>query len=247
MRLTTQATPRLVARAMFARRSYVLLWQRVQVNAPWRRTFWTSDARLARQAERHDALQKVRELAPLIGLLRARDLHTVVEIGSDRGGTFFAWCQLAEPDAVLISIDLPASNTDEDRLPAYGAPGQSLFFTRGDSHAAATRDKLARILGDRRIDFLMIDGDHTYDGVRADYELYHSLVASDGCIAFHDVIPHTTDPACKVDVFWDELKQNRAHVEFVDPGDDRGLGSWGGIGVLFGPFARDPVAPALAR
>src|SRR5262249_43712443 len=157
---------------------------------------------LARQAERHDALQKVRELAPLIGLLRARDLHTVVEIGSDRGGTFFAWCQLAEPDAVLISVDLPASNTDEDRLRAYGAPGQALFFPPADPHAAARGDKPGRILGDRRFVFRMIAGDHTCDGVLADYELSRPLRASAGYIAFHDFIPHTTDPACKVDVFW---------------------------------------------
>jgi hypothetical protein len=44
-------------------------------------------------------MQKLRELAPLIALLRRRPLTVIVEIGTARGGTFYAWCKLAEPDA----------------------------------------------------------------------------------------------------------------------------------------------------
>lgn len=236
MRLTTNTSPVFLLRSVFRRRSYVLLWQRLVVNAPWQRQFWSADARLSRQAERRGALQKVGELAPLIALLRERRLRTVVEIGSDRGGTFYAWCRLAEPDALLVSIDLPGSNTDPARLRGYGGPGQQLYFVAADSHAPATRDELAGLLGDRRIDFLLIDGDHTYEGVRADFELYAPLVAADGVVAFHDVVPHTTDPACKVDVFWNEVKVGRPHLELVDARDDRGLGRWGGIGVLLGSY-----------
>jgi cephalosporin hydroxylase len=241
----------LLVRAPFRRRSYVVLWKRLRTYPGlWTRAFRDADFRLARAAEKRDALQKVREIAALIRLLRSRTLDTVVEIGSDRGGSFYVWCNLAEPDATLVSIDLPQSRGSVSRLRSYGLPGQRLYFIRGDSHDVATRDELARILGDRRIDFLMIDGDHTYEGVKRDFELYSPLVAAKGCIAFHDIVPHTFDPTCKVDLFWRDVKQAYEHVEFVDPYDDRGLGQWGGIGVLFIADPRTdrrPLEGALSR
>src|SRR5204862_237941 len=72
----------------------------------WERGFWASFS-LARQAQARGAMQKVRELAPLIGLLQRRGPRVVVEIGTARGGTFFVWCRVARPDAVIVSIDLP--------------------------------------------------------------------------------------------------------------------------------------------
>src|SRR4029450_3513816 len=62
---------------------------------------------LAREAVRRGAVQKVPELERLVALVRERRPRTVVEIGTDKGGTLFAWCRLADPEAVLVSIDLP--------------------------------------------------------------------------------------------------------------------------------------------
>jgi hypothetical protein len=75
----------------------------------WERGFRDS-VRLARAAQARGAMQKLRELAPLIAVLRRRSLSVVVEIGTARGGTFYAWCKLAEPDALLVSIDLPGGS-----------------------------------------------------------------------------------------------------------------------------------------
>ena len=41
----------------------------------------------------------------------------------------------------------------------------------------------------RQVDVLFIDGDHAYDGVKRDYEMYGSLVRDGGVIAFHDIVP----------------------------------------------------------
>jgi len=38
------------------------------------------------------------------------------------------------------------------------------------------------------IDFLFIDGDHSYDAVRTDWEDWHGFVAPDGRVAFHDAL-----------------------------------------------------------
>lgn len=35
-------------------------------------------------------------------------------------------------------------------------------------------------------DFIFIDGDHTYEGVKADWENYHTMVRPGGAVGFHD-------------------------------------------------------------
>jgi predicted O-methyltransferase YrrM len=36
------------------------------------------------------------------------------------------------------------------------------------------------------IDFLFIDGDHSYEGVKTDWDLYSPLLKSGSCVVFHD-------------------------------------------------------------
>ena len=61
---------------------------------------------------------------------------------------------------------------------------------RANSHNLDTLNKVKRILADRPIDLLFIDGDHTYVGVKMDFEMYRPLVRKGGIIAFHDIVPH---------------------------------------------------------
>jgi predicted O-methyltransferase YrrM len=221
-------------------RSLIALRKTLAVDrAFWRRPLWTS-LRLAREAQRRGAMQKVAELAPLLALLARRRPTTVVEIGTYRGGCFFAFCRVADRNGTLVSVDLPGGmfgggyNDEELRdLRGYGLPGQSLHFVAADSQDAATRDAVVARLDGRRIDFLMIDGDHRYEGVRRDFELYSPFVGSDGLIALHDILPHPEAPLCQVDIFWNEVKSDYRHVELVDAAEEWGVGQWGGIGVLF--------------
>jgi predicted O-methyltransferase YrrM len=39
---------------------------------------------------------------------------------------------------------------------------------------------------DIKIDFLFIDGDHSYEGVKKDFELYSTLLSDKGIIVIHD-------------------------------------------------------------
>jgi len=182
----------------------------------------------------------------------------VVEIGTAKGGTLYAWCGIARLDALLVSIDLPDgpfgggySEEEAARFRAYAQPEQELHFLRRDSHDPETLVALQQILAGRRIDLLFIDGDHAYYGVRRDFEMYAPLVADDGLIVLHDVLPHPEVPEAKVDVLWREIKDAYEHLEFVDRDDDRGWGPWGGIGVLFNPprkrRSRSATVPADVR
>jgi predicted O-methyltransferase YrrM len=195
--------------------------------------------KLAELAIFYGACQKIAELAPLIILLQRRKLNTIVEIGTAKGGTFWLWCQLAQPTATIISIDLPGgefgggySLEDIERLKTYGQESQSLHFFRANSHHKNTVKILRRVLQEKKIDFLFVDGDHRYVGVKKDFQFYSPLVKNRGLIAFHDILPHSQVKLCQVDKFWREIREDYQTWEFTEPQDERGWGSWGGIGVV---------------
>lgn len=197
--------------------------------------------KLARLAvKQREATQKITELSPFISLLRKRRLRTIVEIGTAKGGTLYVWCKIAEPDALLVSIDMPGGPfgggytfNDVKKFRTYKRKKQNLHFLRKNSHKPTTKKALMKILNGRKIDFLLIDGDHSYRGVKKDFQLYSSLVKRNGLIVFHDILFHPKVPKCKVDKFWSEIKDRFKHREFIDKEDDRGWGQWGGIGVIY--------------
>jgi predicted O-methyltransferase YrrM len=221
-------------------RRYVAAWKVVRIaGPPWRRDLRRPERKLARAALRRGAAQKIRELTELIALVGDRLPRTVLEIGTDLGGSLYVWCRLADPAATIISIDLPGGRFGRrdavgaaSHLVSYAGAGQQLHLLHLDSHDSATRAEVEQILAGRGIDLLMIDGDHTYDGVKADFDLYSPLVAAGGLIVLHDILPNALSPACEVERFWNELRLEHRAREIVDRYDDRGRGMWGGIGVI---------------
>jgi hypothetical protein len=174
----------------------------------------------------------------------------VVEIGTYRGGTLRCWMHLCDEKTEFVSIDLPGGDfgggySDEEARTFRGflKPGQELHCLRMDSHEAATVNELTAILRGRPIDFLFIDGDHSYEGVKRDYELYRPLVRTGGMIAFHDILPHVVHESCQVHRFWNELRDRSGAFEIIDRD---GFDVWGGIGVLRSSRSRsargEPVA-----
>jgi predicted O-methyltransferase YrrM len=197
---------------------------------------------LARRSIGLGAMQKMSELSALYSLVRQNPPRIVVEIGTARGGVFWGLCQLAQDVATIVSIDLPGGNfgggyseQDAQRFNDYKRPGQTVYFLRLDSHELETRMKLAVAIpsaakdNNRTIDLLFIDGDHTYEGVKKDYQMYSPLVRKGGLIVFHDICHHPLVPSCQVEKFWKEVKKGKRTLEFIDANDQ----TWGGIGVIF--------------
>ena len=184
---------------------------------------------LALRAWRHNANQKLPEFAGLIRLVSERELNVVLEIGTAHGGTYWTWCRLAAPTAHLVSIDFPGKDEWSARLRSYPRPTQTQKLIRADSHDPQTIRVVEGLRGS--VDLLFIDGDHSYDGVRADFENYAPLVRPGGLIAFHDV-DSTNHPASQVDRLWAQLRDLYDAREIIDAanGEQRGLY---GIGVLF--------------
>ena len=181
--------------------------------------------RIAREAvETFGALQKVGELAGLLALLVDHEPQVVVEIGSDHGGTLWAWQQLPSVRRVL-AVDLPLGGFHSGR--SLDTHGVEVVY--GDSHKDETLAELADLLADDRVDLLFIDGDHTFEGVRSDFVMYSPLVRPGGVVGFHDILTHPNMPYVAVDILWRQLAQERLPLEEIitDPP------TWGGIGVLY--------------
>lgn len=82
----------------------------------------------------------------------------------------------------------------------------------GDSSKPEVLEKLKSRLAGRKIDLLFIDGSHTYEGVKADYELYGPLVKH--LIVFHDV--HGITKRCSgVNPLWDEVVEENQYMTLV--------------------------------
>ena len=127
----------------------------------------------------------------------------------------------------MAALILPA------RVPFYKSfkkPGQQLHLLRKDSHREETVHEVKDIFGKGLIDFAFIDGDHTYEGVKEDFEKYAPLVRQGGLVAFHDILPRPDLPEIAVDRFWEELKKKYKTEELIG---DEGTGRRIGIGVVF--------------
>jgi predicted O-methyltransferase YrrM len=182
------------------------------------------------------AIEEIGELYAIVSKSRPR---FVCEIGVYRGGTFYLWCQAAAPDAVLLGLDLPSEYNGTGFYPARiaffqhfpRAHRQRLHFIGGDSQLRSTVNRVESVLRENRLDFLFIDGDHSYNGVRQDWELYGPLVRSGGMVAFHDILPRLDAPAAGVHRLWDEIKRGYRHREIIasDGPDAHRMG----IGVLW--------------
>jgi predicted O-methyltransferase YrrM len=176
--------------------------------------------------------QQPEEARRLWALVRTLEPKSVLEIGLDTGGTFFLWTRAAAPDALLIAIDTrPAGKLGRwspfqlsRRSFARGNQRIRLLLGR-DSHSEETVGTVRSILANGRLDFLFIDGDHSYAGVRADFELYAPLVRPGGIVALHDIWPAsrsegTCPPNDGVVEFWRELASKFETEEFVDRSPD---------------------------
>jgi len=195
-------------------------------------------------------IQVTSEIKGLLELLQADPPRSVLEIGTAQGGTLFLLSRVAAADAELLTVDLPGgpfgSGYQADWLPLLKAmplPSQRFKAVRGDSHDTGTRDQVAEWFGNGPVDFALIDGDHRYEGVRRDFELYSGLVRPGGWIAFHDIVPGDEEMVGGVPRFWQELKERMPVTkELVE---DWEQGGWG-LGLCQVPEAEEGIPPGLA-
>ena len=178
---------------------------------------------------------------------RQSDGYNILEIGTKYGGTFYIWNEL-NPHGINISIDMsdggihggiPDEEMDRRDLWFYER-FENCHFIRGDSHSLQTHGDTFRLLDKwntpdlvgklEKVDFLFIDGDHTYEGVKKDFEMYSPFVRIGGIVALHDINDSERHRSRNVNVsrFWKEIVESGKYetIEFNSNLD------WAGIGVI---------------
>lgn len=183
------------------------------------------------------ANQKRSEIEKLLELVRQLHAQRICEIGTSRGGTLLLFCQVAEQDAKLLTLDVLDMPERKKFYERFGKENQRVEAWHVDSHQQATVDRVRTWFQREPLDFLFIDGDHSEEGVTQDFNLYSPLVRKGGLIAFHDIHPDfktsygkpTGNDVGGVPIFWAKVKARYAeHYEFIDQTGQDGYG----IGVL---------------
>jgi predicted O-methyltransferase YrrM len=126
----------------------------------------------------------------------AKGAKEVLEIGTFRGGTSFLFYKLLGANVTTVDLKIPILT----RLVLSYKSNGKIRLIQGDSHDEETLKKVS----DRKYDLLFIDGDHSYEGVKKDFEMYSPLVRKGGLVAFHDILSEEG-----VNRFWNEIKRAR--------------------------------------
>jgi predicted O-methyltransferase YrrM len=153
---------------------------------------------------------RLRALAVGAGMIPPRTMHSageaallervaagrrrVVEIGVYEGSSAVVLCRILDADAELHLID-PFGHHPDALRPGWGATEAATrrvvaraardHGPRVVWHVAFSAD-VARSWGGGEVDLVFVDGDHSEDGARTDWELWSPLVAQGGVMLFHD-------------------------------------------------------------
>ncbi|MBA2332212.1 MAG: class I SAM-dependent methyltransferase [Actinobacteria bacterium] len=131
------------------------------------------------------------EAALLYGLARRVPAEgAVVEIGRFKGGSTLLLASALPKGAELWSYDLHLALRADLSGPRLDSELVDALERYG------LRDRVHLVVGDSRVvdppprapALVFVDGDHTYEGARADYERWSHLVSPGGHLLFHDAV-----------------------------------------------------------
>lgn len=168
-------------------------------------------------AEESKASQGITELAWLLNKVDPIKPKVILEIGVHQGYSLLTWQEAFSPQR-MIGIDHEPNDIVEQMIKSKELKSNYII---ADSHDPWTLEAVKIYLDDQPVDFLFIDGDHMYDGVKADLEMYGSLVRKGGIIAFDDMCL-LDNPGVEVYRYWDEINDNYKTDYLHD--DSNGIG-----------------------
>jgi cephalosporin hydroxylase len=188
---------------------------------------------LALTEPRFFSTQKRSEVIGLVARIQTLAPTRMCEIGSYSGGTLALFAQYACSNAKILSLDIDFGDGKNHAFPNFACGKQRITTLRGDSHEQRTLQKVKKWLKGSMLDFLFIDGDHSYSGVENDFAMYAPLLRVGGVLALHDIVPDyrtrygvpTHADVGEVPLFWSHLKAKGYRTdELIEDVNQDGMG-----------------------
>lgn len=161
-------------------------------------------------------LQDRAEHDAFLDLIRAEGVRSYLEIGLGWGGSLWRVGNVLPKGSRIVGLDRAPNLETRENIRRFLAEFSDGHLIVGDSTDPATVEK-AKALGP--FDCVFIDGDHSYAGVKADWENYGPLGR---IVAFHDIswnetwvskVPGRVTQPMGVPKLWDEIKAGYRHRE----------------------------------
>ena len=152
------------------------------------------------------------------------DCRNYLEIGSHCGHSFatilnskyksrYMAIDLFEPwgDSKITNMEKVAS----DNAKKYNIDNYDAKIIKGNSTHIETLEKVKEFFPDG-IDLLFIDGDHSYDGIIKDFNMYFPLVNKNGYIVFDDYLPIQRPATNAIDNIVNNYKDEINDIGLID-------------------------------
>ncbi|MEI7824502.1 MAG: glycosyltransferase [Chlorobiaceae bacterium] len=164
-----------------------------------------------------------------------------VELGTHTGNSYFSFCQSVAANRLPTSCYAVDTWEGDHHASFYGndvfvdVDSYNSKHYHGFSHLLRmTFDHALVNFSDGSIDLLHIDGLHTYEAVRHDFENWLPKMSSRGIVLFHDI--NVLERDFGVWKFWEEVSARYPHIAFDHSH---------GLGVLLVGHEQNPVITAL--
>ena len=163
------------------------------------------------------------EMPYVVAAARHRGATRIFEFGTFLGRTTYHLAAL-NPDAHVWTLDLPRSEN----------PWRFADYVGSYFRSTPVADRITMIRQNayefdpapfaRSMDFIWVDGDHSYEGVKNDTEKAFRMVAPGGAIMWHDfghespeLVEYVSELTAYQPLFWIRRTSVLLHMDGVDP------------------------------